>query len=842
MLIPAAHSYGRPPHILLCGLMLLVMLPFPALAADDILELQKFAVTGSRIKRVDVEGISPLVVLDREKIESTGATTVKELFRYVIYNSAGIVSETNVQGTAPASAAIDLRGLGANRTLVLVNGRRMPVFPFAQGGGGSQSDGASFVDINLIPLGAIERVEILKDGASAIYGSDAIAGVVNFILRKDYEGAELTFDLGTTDEGDGGEGHFTFTAGMADERANLTLTFDHFERNPIWARDRSFSESANGPIDNRSRSGNPGTIVNLNTGSLSPDPRCPPGSVSGPFCMYDFAPWVTLIPEVKRTSVAANGSFEINENLSAFASAMFMFSDSERDIAPVGIPPELFVGADNPNNIYPGSDLLVAYRFLELGPRRDRFETDTYNIVAGLNGTFNEWDWELGAGTGQVDTKMTGVNGYATLDSMQAEVDNGTLNPFGDSPDFDPESVMYTTRRRGKSNLDFVDLKATGDILELTHGNVSAAVGAEYRNEDYSDGFDPLTASGSVMGVGGVSGDGDRDVAAVYAEFAIPVVNELEVQLAGRYDNYSDFGGTFNPKLGLRWRPRGNLLFRASGGTGFKAPSLPELYSGDIRLFDSVFDPVTGAPTEVNVVSGGNPDLDAEESNNYNLGLVWDINNAWDLGLDYWRIDNDNAVTAPRPQFFVNNETAYPDSVIRDDNGEIDTVITNFQNVASQKVWGIDFSTGARWMTAGSGDFGLNLATTYLGSFEQEPVSGAGFDELAGKDGRPRWRGLTSLSWSKANYSANVILNYVGDYKLTQNDETVDAWTPVDVQLGWQPRSVEGGKVTFGVKNLFNEEPPTDPFYERDPLWPFYNKALHDPRGRFLYARYSHEF
>jgi iron complex outermembrane receptor protein len=837
-----ARSCHRPPHIILSGLTLLAMLPFPGLAADDVLELERFEVTGSRIKRVDVEGISPVVVLDREKIERTGATTVTELFRYIIYNSAGIINETLVQGTAPASASIDLRGLGANRTLVLVNGRRLPVFPFAQGGSSSQSDGASFVDINLIPLGAIERVEILKDGASAIYGSDAIAGVVNFILRKDYEGVEISFDLGSTDEGDGGEGHLTFTAGMADERANLTLTFDHMQRNPVWARDRSFSESANGPIDNRSRSGNPGTIVNLNTGSLSPDPRCPPGSVSGPFCLYDFAPWVTLIPEVKRTSVAANGSFEINEGLSAFASAMFMSSDSERDIAPVGIPPELFVGADNPNNIYPGSDLLVAYRFLELGPRRDRFETDTYNIVGGLNGTFNDWDWELGAGTGQVDTSIIGVNGYATLDSMQAEVDNGTLNPFGDSPDFDPESVMYTTRRRGKSTLDFADLKATGDILEMTHGYLSAAVGAEYRKEEYSDETDPLTASGAVMGIGGVSGEGDRTVFAAYAEFAVPLYTGLELQLAGRYDDYDDFGDTVNPKLGLRWQPRSNLLFRASAGTGFKAPSLPELYSGDIRLFDSVFDPVTGAPAEVNVISGGSPDLDAEESNNYNLGMVWDINNAWDLSLDYWRIDNDDAVSTPSAQFFVNNESAYPDNVIRDENGDIDTVIANFQNVASQKVWGIDFSTGARWTTAGNGDFGLNLATSYLGSFEQEPVSGAGFDELAGKDGRPRWRGLASLTWAKANYSASVILNYVGDYELTQNDDTVDAWTPVDVQFGWQPQSIVGGTVTLGVKNLFDEEPSTDPFYVGDPLWPFFNKALNDPRGRFLYARYKHEF
>jgi outer membrane receptor protein involved in Fe transport len=519
-----------------------------------------------------------------------------------------------------------------------------------------------------------------------------------------------------------------------------------------------------------------------------------------------------------------------------------MNSDSERDLAPVGIPPSLFVGADNPNNIFPGEDLLLAYRFLELGPRRDSFETDAYNLVAGLRGVLRDWEWELGAGTGEVDTTIRGINGYATLDAMQEAVDTGVLNPFGESPDFDPDAFSVVTRRHGESTLDLVDFKVTGDIMEMPHGYLSAAFGAEYRQEDFSDRLDPLTESGAVMGIGGISGEGDRDVTAAYAELVVPVLTALELQLAGRYDDYSDFGGTFNPKLGIRWQPSDNLLLRASGGTGFKAPSLQELYTGEIRLFDTVFDPVTGEPTEVDVRSGGNPDLDPEESDNYSLGLVWGINRAWDLGIDAWRIENEDAVTIPSAQFFVDNEATFPGTVIRDENGEIDTVISNFQNVAAQRLWGIDLDTTVRWATGGGGDFGLNLAATYLGSFKQEPATGAGFEELAGKDGRPRWRGRAALLWGRANLSASLILNYVGDYRLTATDETVEAWTPVDAQLNWRPDALPGGTVTLGVRNLFDEEPPEDPFYVEDPGWPFFNKALHDPRGRFLYARYRHEF
>ena len=400
----------------------------------------------------------------------------------------------------------------------------------------------------------------------------------------------------------------------------------------------------------------------------------------------------------------------------------------------------------------------------------------------------------------------------------------------------------YVTRREGESTLHLVDFKLSGDVTEMSHGFLAAAFGAEYREEAFSDRPDALTESGAVMGVGALSGAGDRGVFAAYAEFLVPLLSRLELQLAGRYDDYSDFGDTFNPKLGLRWQPRDNLLLRLSGGTGFKAPSLQELYSGEMRLFDTVIDPRSGTATEVNLVSGGNANLDAEESESYSLGLVWGVTDGWDLGLDFWRIENNDAVSTPGAQFFVDNETAFPDSVVRDRNGEIVTVNSKFQNVAAQKLWGVDLDTTARWAAANGGDLVLDLGAAYLGSFEQEPVPGAGFDELAGKDGRPRWRGRAMLQWARANYAASLTLHYVGDYRLSQSGASVDAWTPVDAQIDWRPGALPGGTITVGVDNLLDESPPEDPFYVDDPGWPFFNKALHDPRGRFLYAGYKQEF
>ncbi|MBK1720757.1 TonB-dependent receptor [Thiocystis violacea] len=803
-------------------------------SGQDVLELKKVEVTGSHIKRTDLEGISPVVIIDRRAIDHSGANTVKELFRKVIYNTAGITDETYTQGFAPASAGIDLRGLGVSRTLVLVNGRRLPIFPFGQDGT------SSFVDINLIPLGAVERVEILKDGASAIYGSDAVAGVVNIILRKDYEGAEISLDYGQTDKGDGAESHLVFNGGLSAPESyptsNLTFTLDYLSRDEVWARDRAISESADGPIDDRSGSGSPGTI--LRASGPEPDPRCPANRQDGSTCAFDYAPYSTLIPEVERLGMALSGDVEIGGGVSAFVTGLYTHSSSERDLA--ATPGGVTVGADNPNNIFPGEEVDVRYRFVELGSRRDQFKTDFYNAVGGLRGMVKDWEWELAAGTGKVDTTIEGVNGYTTGDAIQAAVDSGALNVFGDSPDFNANTVEYRTKRRGESRIDLVDLKASGDVVELSAGALSAALGIEYRSEQFSDQWDGVSESGAVLGMGGTSGEGDRDVFASFIELSIPLVTDLELQLAGRYDDYSDFGDTLNPKAGLRWKAAPNLLLRASAGTGFKAPSLQELYSaeGVNGGYESVYDPMTGEVTEVVSLVGGNSDLEAEESENLNLGMVWDVTKDWDLSLDLWRLNNQNAVTSS-PQFYVDNEAAFADNVTRDDSGAIVMISSPFQNVAAQKVWGLDLDTNVRWRAESIGDFRWRLATTYLGSFKEEPVSGAGFDELAGKDGRPRWRGLTSLWWQRGDIETGLTLNYTGDYLRRSADDRVSDWTTLDAQVNWTPPKLKGSTLSLGIDNLFDAEPPEDVYLEG---WPFYNRSLHDARGRFIYARYKYTF
>lgn len=805
--------------------------------SKEILELPEFVVTGTHISRTDMEGVAPVLVLERKDIERSGAVTLNGLLRDVVFNSAGMIDEQFTQGFAPASAGINLRGLGLSRTLVLVDGRRMPIFPFGQstiGQGGTDS----FVDINLIPLAAVERVEVLKDGASAIYGADAVAGVVNIILRKEYDGVHLSSQYGVTLEVDGEEGQIGAVAGKSWKRTNLTMAVNYLNRSDVKAKDRSISESANGPIDDRSMAGNPGTIIRDLGGPgerPEPDPRCPADQIVGPFCRFDFAPFNTLIPEVERTGVMASFEHQITDAISIFARGMYTHSESDRSLAPAS--GFFVVGGGNVNNPFPGETVGVIYRLLELGPRVDEFETDAYNALAGLTGTFGVWDLELGFGVGDIETTDTGVSGYATGAAVQGAIDSGVLNPFGNSPAFDPADVEIRTKRKGESRLYLVDFKASGEIIDLPSGPLMVALGGEYRKEHFSDEFDSTTASGGVLGIGGTSAEGTRHVNSAFLEFAVPVLDDLEVQLAGRFDHYSDFGDTFNPKLGLRWQPLRNLVLRGNIGTGFKAPALHELYSGDITGSESVFDPVNNTVVQVNSISSGNPDLDAEESVSYGLGLVWDVTRAWNVSIDYWRIENDDAVISS-PQFFVNNETSFPSNVIRNGGGQITSVLSPFQNVAAQKLWGFDLGTHVGLESDLAGDFDLDLQGAYLGSFAQEPAPGQGFEEMAGKDGIPRWRAQSTLSWSKTDYQASVTVNFIDGYERPVADDKIGSWTTVDVQSSWHPNFMGGGTVTFGVDNVFDQEPPEDPFFEG---WPFFNRALHNPRGRFLYLRYTHE-
>ena len=832
------HQTARSFHGGIFGLFaLLLVFSAPSVHADDG-SFEELVVTGSRIARSEAFEGAPVAIFDREDIALSNATTLNEFLRDLSIVPAGTVDDTFTQGFAPASAGINLRGLGVSRTLVLLDGRRMSVFPFAQEGS------ESFVDINLIPLGSIDRIEVLTGGASALYGADAVTGVVNIITRRYEEGLSLSGRYGQASEGDGEEALASINWGVLGQRGRASLGLDIFDRSRVDAKDRELTASANGPIDDRSGAGNPGSVIRP---AVAPfpvaEPRCAAEdvvSIGGPatLCSFDFAPFVTLIPETQRIGARASGEYDLSPSLMGFASATYTHAKSERALAPAPISDLLFVDPANPNNIYPGEPVLVIYRFLELGPRVDEFETDAINVVAGLSGDIGEWQWESAVSASIIDSSVTGVNGYATQADMQAAIDAGTLNPFGDSPAFDAAAVSVTTRRDGEARLYGFDTRASGDLRAMTHGMLKAAVGVEFRSEEFSDYFDSLTESGVVMGIGGTSGEGDRDVAATYGELLVPVLPEVELQVAARLDHYSDFGSTFNPKLGVAWRPSDSILVRGNIGTGFKAPALHELYSGDIVSFSSIFDPTTGDVEEVMTTASGNADLSAEETTNYGIGVVWDASDNWQVGLDYWWIDNDEAVTS-NAQYYVDNESLFPDNVVRDGTGTIVEVLAPFRNVAEQKLQGFDVQGSGSIGLGRFGDLALTGVISHLDTFERRPAAGQPMEDLVGHDGVVEWRLRSTAQWSKDDVSVSLTGHYVDGYDRPAATDEIGSWTRFDGRLDWSPSFLEGGELTGGVDNLFDRQPPADPFFEG---WPFVNRALHDNRGRFAFLEYRHSF
>mgnify|MGYP000488259008 CR=1 FL=1 len=238
------------------------------------------------------------------------------------------------------------------------------------------------------------------------------------------------------------------------------------------------------------------------------------------------------------------------------------------------------------------------------------------------------------------------------------------------------------------------------------------------------------------------------------------------------------------------------------------------------------------------VTTTGNEDLDAEESRSFNLGFVWDVTPRWNVGVDGWHLKNKDAVIND-PQYILDNEAKFPGLVQRDGGGNLVGIRSPFQNVEEQRLWGVDLNTELRTRPGPNGVFTLGAVASYLASFERQATPEREEEELAGRDGRPHWRARATLDWNKGPYEAGLAVNYTGDYTRESADDYVGSWTTVDARFKWQPPSIKGSALSIGVDNVFDQDPPEDPFYEG---WPFFNRALHDPRGRFLFMRLEHSF
>ena len=801
--------------------------------------LDAVQVTGSRLKRAQAEGATPVIVIDRARIDASGDISVADLLRDLPLASAGNFRPQS-GSSAQSLATVNLRGLGANRTLVLVDGRRAPTNPM------NASQGA---DLNAIPLGAVERIEVLADGASAIYGSDAIGGVVNIILRRDFNGAELRYGLGSTEVQGGDLEEMSVLFGSTTDRTRLIGGASASKRGMVFTRDQIGGDQLGvTPYGNN--------YYDWNTGLLRAVPGfdCSQGAFyvqDGGLCSFNFNSVAAQEAKVGTRAVYFRADHRINDDWSLYAAGSQTLVQSFGRYAPV--PGLVMVDDGTPNDVDP-SDGLPTYfyhRFAALGNRDTSTDASNGDYLAGFQGQLTD-RISVDVGLRRTDYKFIELGrGYVVSALANAFANSGAYDlsdPYGADPAV-LAGMQATTSRESRWQTDEIHAIANVDLFDMGGGQSSAVFGVEYRRGRYQDRYDALSEGGAILGTAGNSSGGDRDVGAAFFEWLLPLSQQFDITLAGRYDDYSDYGDEFSPKVALRWQPLDQLSLRGSYSEGFAAPGLDILTQGRVFSADPVNDPLTcqafGQPStcevQVNTYFNGNPDLGSESSRQFSLGLAWDPTEWLDLSLDYFDIRIDDVITRFSAQdvvLFASNPALYGPlppgmRVDRGSDGRIILVEAGFVNRGGLDTRGVDLRIDTRF-ALGGGELASQLAVSHMLDYESRGVFGNSTDRPASL-GYPEWRAGLANTWALGDFSVGWNVHYIDGQSGGAPANTVGSYTTHDLQVAWS--TPWRGTVTFGATNVGDRYPALVAYDGR----PF-NFNLYDAYGRTTYLRYTQAF
>jgi len=787
---------------------------------------QRIEITGSAIKRIDSELPVPVETVTRAQIARTGATSINELIKSIAV--IDIFDQGELASNSPGgsgTARVRLRGLGDTQTLVLINGRRVPTIPLQDASGA----GAAF-DINQIPVAAIDRVEVLKDGGSAIYGADAVAGVVNFILRKDYTGAGLSLSYGTSSRSDGEETQANIVAGFGDlasQRFNVMGALDAFKRDPIYRKDREISRSVDyrrfGPIvgfpnlDGRSGFAPEGNILNAQGGFTGQTVRpCAPENFTNNACRYDFnASLLTAYNGADRVSGLLAGTWQPTDSILAFARAMGSQSKDLFEAHPV---PDAFTLPDGRR--YNG-------RFMQGGPRTTNRTTDFLNLETGMEATFGSFDFKAGLSRGEAETTNRDSNYFDRTAYTLATQGNPAQ---GIPPTIDPtvltnnEATIQALRiypvRSGKTVLDFADAQLGGELFKLPNGMLRYAVGVNAWREEITDRPDPLQILGQVVGsIQQSAVAADRDAYAVFTELQLPILKSLEGQVALRYDHY-DTASRTSPKFALKWQAVPGVALRGSYSSSFKMPTLKQLYAnagqGAINLTEAQCTAVGVAPGCAGLaafrLTGSNPDLKPETGKTYNLGVVGEAGPV-SVSVDYWKIEKKGNITTP-----TLDDAIAAGSFTFDQTLSRYVISQNLQNFSQSENAGVDLDAQLRMRGTPVGHLSVRGAVTYYLTTRVKQTANAPWDEFNGIYGPnapgPRWRTALTVTSEIGDFTVQGLLRgWSGLYDSAQPGRSlptgvrkIPKYDEFDLTLAWT--GIKGLKLNAAVKNLFDRQPP----------------------------------
>ena len=855
---------------------------------DDDDELEELVIVGSHLPRDISDAPSPITAITELDIELSGIENVADLLRQSSYNSTGSFRERS--GTSFGQIAlIDLRGLGPSRTAVLIDGRRVPGSPFT---------GTSAVDLNTFPLASIERIEILRDSASAIYGADAIGGVINVVMKDNYTGWQIEAGAEMPTREGAASDHLNALWGTNFDGGSIMVGFENYARDSIADKDRDYSKAQFAPGD--SFSNTVGVSVGGNTGfsprfPLSPFVvgDCPsdlyagtflnPFGLAGEGCGFAYANISLQTGNLERQTIFSRFHYDLGDTAELYLDARLSNNSTFGRYAPAvgffGVN-----GGDEPShpNINGGNPFDAFHRFVGHGNRDDSVDLTELTLIGGVEGELSGGiGYDAGLQIYSYDALNEG-NTYISQSGIVVAVAEGRydlFNPLSTDP-VHLAAVAETGLRLTRDIFtDYSRAYATFDGKAFAIGDQDAlwAAGLETSTEDYQDRYDQWREAVDVLGSAGNSAAGDRQVFAMFGELALPLRDNWDLIVAARYDDYSDFGQSVSPQVSTRYRFTDAVAIRASSGSGFKAPNLTSLYQSLSQSFESITDtyrcdlqeannrgpwnpqivdnndtpndrsddflrdktdaelanPSCGS-FQIEEFTGGNPDLDAEKSDSFNIGVVLDIG-IFSGSVDFYQIDLADAVGITSrgaiPQ--LEREGRLPTGVVvtreeivddvttplidetydtfAGDPGPISGILNAYTNTARLEVGGLDF-VGDFQFESQLAKYGIGVQWSHVLGFKQASSDDDSLEDQAGSTngdtGHPRDRINLNFRMNMKSLTVSYSMNYISAFDHPDSESGFPAWTGHDVTVNWQDAfSVSGLTLSAGILNFTDEDP-----------------------------------
>jgi len=920
------------PHTTTQRLSLLAQATLLALAAttaqaQDAQKLDRVEITGSSIKRIDGEAPLPVEVLKKADIDKIGVTTAAELLQKLTSNVGGLTDGASISdqtGSQRGFNGANLRGLGVSSTLVLLNGRRLANFA-------TPGDNAG-VDLNNIPAGAIQRVEVLKDGASAIYGTDAMGGVINFITSKDYQGLDLKLYALDTQEGGAGKQQLSISGGVGDlakDRFNLFAAVDVQKLEELNSSQRQFIREYSLPdrlppqlssypfpanVDlsaaqlatlNAFVLANPNTALRGSgpngtwvpavpgssarrvnfaksscTGGDNPSSVSPTSLGGTEGCAYNYMGNTEIYPASDKASLIARGTLQIADDHQLFAEALFSRTETDYAASPAtsgSLAASLGVTLPASLQTVTGITTPVAFRFRvqDAGKRTSHVESEASRLVLGATGRFGDWDYDAAINHSVNKSSDANISGWVHRTKLIDGIRSGQYNPFQPSTSAAGQAFMESIRindgaRFAKGSSDSVDAKLTRALTELAGGDLMLAMGAELRREKTEFSSSQSLKDNNILGDRNNSGAlladtaHERDVQGVFAELSAPFSKQWEAQFALRHDRYdgvfdkatgktSPKLDTTNPKIGISFRPNRMLLARASYGTGFRAPSIAEMFlplrAGVTASF--VKDPVSGEVGQPPIDRSSNPELKPEKSKQASLGVVFEPSRNFNGSIDYWAIRKSDIISEIGEETIFTNPIYYNDpTIVNRSGGFVNFIAVKKENRGKLNTSGLDVAANWRGEASDIGRFGVSFGGTLITEykFNTDPRSPMvdGLGKFKDDKAVQRWRHKISLDWDLGPAGLTLTNTYLSGYR----DQNVDglaapAWNNRDVEayslwdLTGSYKISNQLRLRAGVLNLLDTAPPfTNQSRYFQVTW---DPTYGDPRGRsyFVSLNYS---